>query len=805
MNKQQTNHTVDEKYSIALDCYNTERYTEADQICTAILKTTPNYIYAINLLGLIAQKINRHDLAVEQFQKAINIDDSIALLSYNLGTSLLPIGQIKEVEKALKKAVAIHSSYVEAYSSLGNALTILGEFNEAFLSLQKAISINPDYADAHYNLGNLLIKQGEFEKAEDSFQQAISINPNYIEAYSNLGFVKQAQGELEEAAVNCKKVISLNPEFAEAYSNLGFILQSQFKLEEAVEHYLKAISIKPNFADAHYNIGVTLLIQNQPNIAFQYFQNAIRIDTKNGEYLVGYASCLEDISFEIYDHNTSLELLYLVDQPTILPKRIARAIASKIHHHPDMLYVTEQIQLATYRDNIQLFIKKLSSIQLLIKLMKLTTIEDSNLEQFFTLIRQSMLYEVFESKNELTIQPFQVALAIHCYINGYLYYETNKEKKLVTKLQQQIASYIKNNREIPPVSILVLGCYLPLYKTTFSERLLEITWPDEILEVIKQQIKEPNKELEIRSKIKCLAPVKNTISKKVKNQYEENPYPVWVTPNISVNKKTVKQFLKDIHINLNNFKGKFPDKPEILIAGCGTGQQPIQSASNFINSTLVAVDLSLSSLAYAIRKTNELKVTNINYIQGDIYDLKKLGVTFDIIECRGVLHHLDDPIAGWQVLVDILRQNGIMKIGLYSKIARKGVINTRKLIEKKGYNSTPDDIRECRKYIFNMPPDENDEIYTSIFSFDFYSMSECRDLLFHEQESQFTLLEIKEALKELGLQFLGFEFSSPRVIKLFKETYNEENSTVSLEKWHEFEQKNPKTFRGLYEFWVQKK
>ena len=72
--------------------------------------------------------------------------------------------------------------------------------------------------------------------------------------------------------------------------------------------------------------------------------------------------------------------------------------------------------------------------------------------------------------------------------------------------------------------------------------------------------------------------------------------------------------------------------PKILVAGCGTGQHSIETAYRFSGCKVTAVDLSLSSLAYAKRKTSEMKLNNIDYIQADILNLALLGKKFDIIE-----------------------------------------------------------------------------------------------------------------------------------------------------------------------------
>src|SRR6202035_4175860 len=88
---------------------------------------------------------------------------------------------------------------------------------------------------------------------------------------------------------------------------------------------------------------------------------------------------------------------------------------------------------------------------------------------------------------------------------------------------------------------------------------------------------------------------------------------------------------------------------EILIAGCGTGQQALDAANLFADARLLAIDLSLPSLAFAKRMAHELGITNIAFAQADILGLGALDRTFDSIEAMGVLHHLADPWAGWTV------------------------------------------------------------------------------------------------------------------------------------------------------------
>ena len=240
-------------------------------------------------------------------------------------------------------------------------------------------------------------------------------------------------------------------------------------------------------------------------------------------------------------------------------------------------------------------------------------------------------------------------------------------------------------------------------------------------------------------------------------------------------------------------------KPNILIAGCGTGQHSIDTASRFKNCKVLAVDLSLSSLAYAKRKTKELAIKNIEYMQADILDLSKLNKKFDIIESGGVLHHMHDPLAGWSTLTECLNTGGLMKIGLYSELARQHIVKIRNEISSLNIFSTELAIKDFRKKMIN----SDDEHYRlEKNSHDFYSLSSVRDLLFHVQEHRFTIPQIKDYLDKLGLKFCGFE--AARIVRNFKIENTHPEDPYDLDKWHVFEEANPRTFAGMYQFWCQK-
>src|SRR4029077_12275077 len=138
--------------------------------------------------------------------------------------------------------------------------------------------------------------------------------------------------------------------------------------------------------------------------------------------------------------------------------------------------------------------------------------------------------------------------------------------------------------------------------------------------------------------------IDDSVSLEVQQQYEENPYPRWTTSLPPIGKSELED-------------------ADILIAGCGTGKHVLDIAQRRRQERILAIDISLSSLAYAKRKTREAGLHNVEYAQADILKLGTIERRFDHIEAVGVLHPLADPKAGWRLLLSLLRPDGTMHIG----------------------------------------------------------------------------------------------------------------------------------------------
>jgi SAM-dependent methyltransferase len=543
----------------------------------------------------------------------------------------------------------------------------------------------------------------------------------------------QRETKLNDAVRTYKRVLMLKPDHAEAHNNLGVILQTQGKLSHASAHFAQSLSLMPQLFEQYSAVVATLL--------------------------------------------------------AVLPP-IGEAMRRATMAWPNRLTVEKLLGSAG--------LAAICGDPMLLCMLQSAPPRNIDFERLMTSLRLSLLEAAGAGEPVApSVLAFCCAMAEHCFINEYIFATTPDEDAKVERLKAALGDAIKSRVAIAPFLLAAMAAYQPLYSLADARALLDQTWPPPIDDVLTQQLREPLQELQLRSSIPRLTPIEDDTSQRVRQQYEENPYPRWVKAAGGVKSASLDATLQ----------AKFPtaaftplgktEAVDILVAGCGTrlGGRVAESCQG---ARVLAVDLSLSSLCYAKRKMPVSLSDRIEYAQGDILKLGATGRNFDVIDASGVLHHMADPIEGWRILLTLLRPGGIMHLGLYSELGRGDVVAARAFIAERGYTPSPADIRRCRQDLLETP------MRSVARASDFFTTSECRDLLFHVQESRTTIPAIKTFIDGHALKFIGFDLDDTAAQNLSGLFAANGWSMTDLDKWHAVETQYPNTFSTMYQFWVQK-
>jgi len=274
----------------------------------------------------------------------------------------------------------------------------------------------------------------------------------------------------------------------------------------------------------------------------------------------------------------------------------------------------------------------------------------------------------------------------------------------------------------------------------------------------------------------------DTIEEIVKEQYRSYTYPRY-NPNEDKNKKFNGRYcdtsLNQINYYIYGGKKKSFDNFSVLFVGCGMGSEIIDMALKLEkckNIKLIGVDFSSTQLKmckkrleiYAVDDMVELKEMSLLDLKPEIHG------TFDMIISSGVLHHLEDPQKGLDILSTVLKHDGFMSLMVYAKYGRTAVYQMQELLKRAnvGIDNWTDKIQNF-KNIYKQLPDNNLFTYydENMIVQDHNNGDEgIVDLLLHNQDRAFSIPELYEWVDNSNLQIIEHS-----LINRYKYKYNIHN------------------------------
>ena len=286
-------------------------FIKAEELLQYFLNVKPAEFTALHLLAIVYASQNKHDTALEWYEKVLHIipDDSSALSNY--ASSLSAIGRIQEALNIFRKVLEINPSDPVFFYNIANTLCELGKYEEALFYYEQSIKLDPEYFQAYNNYGKALYDLKRLPESLTFYENAIVINPFFIDGLINKGVSLNELKRYDEAIAHYDKALSLKSDYAEGWSNKGVTLHELKRYDEAIAHYDKALSLKSDYAEGWSNKGVTLHELKRYDEAIAHYDKALSLKPDYAETWSNKGVSLNEL--KRYDeaivyHNKALSL-----------------------------------------------------------------------------------------------------------------------------------------------------------------------------------------------------------------------------------------------------------------------------------------------------------------------------------------------------------------------------------------------------------------------------------------------------------------------------------------------------------------
>lgn len=280
----------------------------------------------------------------------------------------------------------------------------------------------------------------------------------------------------------------------------------------------------------------------------------------------------------------------------------------------------------------------------------------------------------------------------------------------------------------------------------------------------------------------------------VRDHYDAHPYPRWVREPLGMPAHLPAAVARRV--------AAWPSTgAQVLVAGCGTGQQIFVAHDRYPLAKIVAIDFSVNALAHAAHKCAEAGLGDITFRAMDLHHANRLGQTFRAIECVGVLPHLPDPEAGLAALAGVMTPDAVIYVAVYSARARAPFEALRRRIDADGWRDDAKGRLAFRRKLIQEGGSSLPGVVAR--SPDFHAAGGLRDLLFHVRECALPMTEWVAMARRQGLELLAVDVPAATAA-LTRSMGHPDPSTLTPDQWDEVEQAYPEAFAGLYRVWLAK-
>jgi SAM-dependent methyltransferase len=471
-------------------------------------------------------------------------------------------------------------------------------------------------------------------------------------------------------------------------------------------------------------------------------------------------------------------LVLALRTPWARPASLTRTIVDYLMLESSVEQVAEGINLST--DDLDAAIDHLSRNQLFATLLQTSVASDLRLERLLMFLRDHLLAVAPATPGAMRLAAL---IATQAYLVEYLWPYT-------------VGPVDEPNQDgtLPPITS-ARALLNSMFRAPGAAEIvaIEAVAVDQAISCLLERVRdEPLSHTRYRDEIEAAAVSLGTSA--IDPRGGPRPCPRWV------NEPSAARVLP-LAVQ-RRLRARRSGSGEMLVVGCGTGQDLLAISATYPQAHVTALDPSVEKLAYAAHKCAQAGLQKIGFLPGALLDVPALGWTFDVIECLAVQDHSPDPDFGCEALARCTRPGSLLRVAIHSDATRRLVGALRHARETCGLTSGLADLRRFRAELLEgrhgaLPP-------ALLRSPAFYTASGLRDLLFGEEEVAVGTSTWLAMLDQHGFTFLCEEING-ELVRHARDAGLRGASTWSIRDYKRFDREDGLAFGSTQFLWFERR